>query len=90
MRQEILALGGQVRFESQLTELHILDGRVAGAVVNGEEFLPCSELVLAVGHSARDTFQMLYEKKVPMDAKAFAVGLRVEHPHTEQSTSVPI
>ena len=82
MRQEILALGGQVRFESQLTELHILDGRVAGGVVNGEEFLPCSELVLAVGHSARDTFQMLYEKKVPMDAKAFAVGLRVEHPQS--------
>lgn len=82
MRQEILALGGQVRFESRLTELHILDGRVAGAVVNGKEFLPCSELVLAVGHSARDTFQMLYEKKIPMEAKAFAVGLRVEHPQS--------
>lgn len=82
MREEILALGGQVRFESQVTELHIHDGRVAGVVINGEETLPCEQLVLAVGHSARDTFRMLCEKQIPMKAKAFAVGLRVEHPQS--------
>ncbi|MDR2044837.1 MAG: NAD(P)-binding protein [Clostridium sp.] len=53
--------------------------RVAGVVVNGREILPCSQLVLAIGHSARDTFSMLYEKGIPMEAKAFAVGLRAEH-----------
>lgn len=82
MRREILALGGQVRFESQVTEVHIQEGHVTGVVINGEEFLPCGQLVLAIGHSARDTFQMLYEKQVPMEAKDFAVGLRVEHPQS--------
>lgn len=82
MRQEILALGGQVRFESQVTEVHIQQGRIAGVVINGEELIPCERLVLAIGHSARDTFQMLYEKQIPMEAKDFAVGLRVEHPQT--------
>lgn len=80
IRQEILLLGGQVRFESQVTEVHIQDGKITGVVINGEEILPCEQLVLAIGHSARDTFQMLCEKQVPMEAKAFAVGLRVEHP----------
>ncbi|MCM1540311.1 MAG: FAD-dependent oxidoreductase [Blautia sp.] len=82
MRQEILALGGQVRFGSQVTEVHIRDGRIVGVVINGAETLPCEQLVLAIGHSARDTFQMLYEKQIPMEAKAFAVGLRVEHPQS--------
>ncbi|MCM1112848.1 MAG: NAD(P)-binding protein [Muribaculum sp.] len=80
MREQILAHGGQVRFGSLVTDLEISDGRVRGVYVNGEEYLPCERLVLAVGHSARDTFSMLYEKRIPMEAKAFAVGLRVEHP----------
>lgn len=82
MRQEILALGGQVRFESLVTEVHIHDGRISGVMINGNELLSCEQLVLAIGHSARDTFSMLYEKQVPMEAKAFAVGLRVEHPQS--------
>lgn len=82
MRQEILALGGQVRFESQVTEVRITEGRITGAVVNGEETLPCDQLVLAIGHSARDTFSMLYKNSIPMESKAFAVGLRVEHPQS--------
>lgn len=80
MREEIIRLGGSVRFESQMTDVKIQNGRVAGIVINGQEELPCSELVLAIGHSARDTFAMLYDRKLPMEAKAFAVGLRVEHP----------
>ena len=79
MREEILRWGGEVRFQSQVTELQLQDGRVCGVIVNGQEKLPCEQVVLAVGHSARDTFQMLYEKQIPMEAKAFAVGLRVEH-----------
>lgn len=79
MRQEIIRLGGTVRFSSCVTGIEILEGRVTGVIINHSEPLPCSQLVLACGHSARDTFSMLYEKGVPMEAKAFAVGLRVEH-----------
>ncbi len=80
MRQEILRLGGEVRFESQVTELLVAEGRVQGVVVNGRETIACEQVVLACGHSARDTFSMLYDRKIPMEAKAFAVGFRVEHP----------
>ncbi len=82
MRQEILRLGGQVRFGSQVTDLEIREGSVAGVVVNHCERIACGQVVLAIGHSARDTFQMLYDKQVPMEAKAFAVGLRMEHPQS--------
>lgn len=86
MREEIIRLGGEVRFESQVTDICLEDccpgasRRVTGVIVNGKERIPCERLVLAVGHSARDTFQMLYGHRVPMEAKAFAVGLRVQHP----------
>jgi len=80
MRRELIALGGEVRFESQLTDLHIEEGRIRGVVINGGEELACESLVLAIGHSARDTFSMLDKRQVPMEAKSFAVGLRVEHP----------
>ena len=82
MRQEIIALGGEVRFESLVTELKITDYKITGVVINGEDELDCEQLVLAVGHSARDTFAMLYQKRIPMETKAFAVGLRVEHPQS--------
>lgn len=80
MRNEIVRQGGTVRFESRVTGLDIRDGRIAGVVVNGKEKIPCGQVVLAIGHSARDTFSMLYENRIPMEAKAFAVGFRVEHP----------
>lgn len=79
MRQEIIRLGGTVRFSSCVTGIEVLEGHVTGVMINHLEMLPCSQLVLACGHSARDTFSMLYEKGVPMETKAFAVGLRVEH-----------
>lgn len=82
LRNEIVRLGGEVRFRSLVTDIEVRDGKVAGVVINGEERLGCGQLVLAIGHSARDTFSMLYEKGVPMEAKAFAVGLRVEHPQS--------
>ncbi len=79
MREEIICLGGEVHFQSQVTDIQVEKGKVVGVTVNGREKLPCSQLVLAIGHSARDTFSMLYEKGLPMEAKSFAVGFRVEH-----------
>lgn len=79
MRAEIIRLGGEVHFQSQVTELKFADDRVNGVVVNGAQFLPAKAVVLAIGHSARNTFFMLYEKGIPMEAKPFAVGFRVEH-----------
>lgn len=80
MREKILAWGGEVRFESKVTDILIGSGAIQGVVINDTERLETDTVVLAIGHSARDTFQMLYERAVPMEAKAFAVGLRVEHP----------
>ena len=82
MREEILRLGGEVRFKSQVTEIITQNGQVTGVVVNGREEIPCEQVVLAPGHSARDTFAMLYEKNFPMASKPFAVGFRVEHPQS--------
>lgn len=86
MRQEILACGGEVRFETEMKRLVLEKGCVVGVeLVNqdGEtENLPCENVVLAIGHSARNTFEALYEQNIPMEAKSFAVGFRVEHPQS--------
>ena len=87
MRQEIIRLGGEVRFRSQVTDIQVSEGKVTGVTINEQEHLSCSQLVLAIGHSARDTFSMLYEKRLPMEAKAFAVGFRVEHPQEKINLS---
>lgn len=82
LRRELLDLGADIRFESQLTGLDIRDGQLVGITVAGPEgpyALPCRQLVLCPGHSARDTFEMLYERGVAMEAKPFAVGVRIEH-----------
>ena len=80
MREEIIALGGEVRFETRVTDLLIAGDRIKGLVLNGEEELPAEHVVLALGHSARDTFSMLHKQKVAMKAKPFVIGIRVEHP----------
>lgn len=79
MRREIIRLGGEVRFSSCVTKIEIVDGKIAGVIVNDGERISCGQVVLACGHSARDTFTMLHELNVPMEPKAFAVGFRVEH-----------
>jgi uncharacterized FAD-dependent dehydrogenase len=82
MREYILAQGGQVRFYTRLKEITVKNGELTSAVLSsdrGEETLEVSALVLAIGHSARDTFQMLKEKGVYMRQKDFAVGVRIEH-----------
>lgn len=82
LREEIIRLGGEVRFESRLTDLRITDGRLNGVVVNDSEQIDCQALVLAIGHSARDTFEMLRRRGVPMEPKAFAMGVRIQHPRS--------
>ena len=78
MRKELIRLGGEVRFHAKVTDLEIEKDKLKGVWL-GEEFLPCEVAVLAIGHSARDTFAMLKKHSVPMSKKAFAVGVRIEH-----------
>lgn len=78
IREEIIALGGQVRFEEQLLDITIKDGKVTKVTTNNEE-IPTELLLLAIGHSARDTFSMLHQNNVALEAKAFSVGVRIEH-----------
>lgn len=80
MRNEIISLGGEFRFETQVTDIVLSkDGGVKALVANGAE-IPFDIAVLAIGHSARDTFSMLKDREVSMQKKPFAVGFRVEHP----------
>lgn len=80
MRTEIQRLGGEVRFHSCVTGLEIENNALKSVIVNHTEKIPCDQAVLAIGHSARDTFQVLYDLKIPMKQKSFAVGLRIQHP----------
>lgn len=79
MRNDLIAMGVDVRFEAQVTDILVHDGKVNGVQINHEECLEANQVVLAIGHSARDTFEMLYKHQVPMTSKPFAVGLRIEH-----------
>ena len=79
LRNTIVSLGGQVRFETKLTGLKIKDSTIIGAIVNDSETIETDTVVLALGHSARDTFEMLYQLGVPIDAKPFSIGVRIEH-----------
>lgn len=83
IRREIISLGGEVRFATRLTGIMEEDGRVSGAVLEaaGETYtFDTDVIVLAIGHSARDTFAMLHDMGIDMRQKAFAVGMRIEHP----------
>lgn len=79
MRNAILENGGEIRFETKLTDIIVDGGKVSEIIVNDNEHISVDNLVLALGHSARDTFKMLYDKKLHMEPKAFAVGVRMEH-----------
>jgi uncharacterized FAD-dependent dehydrogenase len=80
IRQQIISYGGEVRFRSKVTDLVIKDGRIAGVVINDNITLDCSILIPAIGHSARDTYDMFYRRGVSMSQKAFSIGVRIEHP----------
>lgn len=78
IRKEIEALGGEVFFKSKLQDIKIKDNKLKSIVVNGEE-IPCENLILSIGHSARDTYEMLYKRGVFMTPKSFSIGVRIEH-----------
>lgn len=82
MRHEIEALGGEVRFQQRVTDVLIEDGRIHGVTLASGETLRSEHVVLALGHSARDTFEMLHARGVTMEAKPFSIGFRIEHPQS--------
>ena len=86
IRREICELGGEVRFGSRVEKFVAEDGRLCGLEVRaGAETstLPCRQAILAIGHSARDTFEKLYAQGLPMEPKPFAMGVRIEHKQTD-------
>jgi uncharacterized FAD-dependent dehydrogenase len=80
MRAEIESLGGEIRFQQRVTGLQIEAGHVRGVTLASGEQIRADHVVLALGHSARDTFRMLHEQGVHMEAKPFSIGFRIEHP----------
>ena len=80
IRGQIETAGGEVLFRQQVTDIEIAAGKLVGVVVNGSKVIPCSLALFGVGHSARDTYQMMYDRGVAMEAKPFAIGVRIEHP----------
>jgi hypothetical protein len=82
MRQQIEALGGEVRFQQRVTDVLIDDGQLTGVVLADGEQLKSRHVIMALGHSARDTFRMLHDRGVYMEAKPFSVGFRIEHPQS--------
>lgn len=80
MRNKMKSLGVVFKYNTTLTNLFIKDNKLEAIEVNNKEIIPCKNLLLAIGHSARDTFYMLYKNKLEMTSKPFAVGLRIEHP----------
>ncbi len=82
MRHEIEQLGGEIRFQQRVTDVQIEDGRIAGVTLADGETLRSRHVVLALGHSARDTFEMLHARGVYLEAKPFSIGFRIEHPQS--------
>lgn len=80
IRHRIIKLGGEVRFNSKVTEIVINRDRISGVVINGNEKLAAEAVVLAIGHSARDTFEMLHRAGIKLTPKPFSIGVRIEHP----------
>lgn len=80
IRKEIQSLGGEVMFETQMTDFEVQNGKISKIRLNGRQWIETEVLVLAIGHSARDTFEMLTKKPLDLHAKSFAVGVRIEHP----------
>ena len=82
MRQEIESLGGEIRFRAKVTGLVKSSGRLQRVIVNGDEEIPAEAVILAIGHSARDVYELLHGLDVTLEMKSFAIGLRVEHPQS--------
>lgn len=79
LREKIISLGGEVRFACKVTDFLIEEGKIKGLIVNGGETIRCVVVVAAIGHSARDTYQSLYDRGVHFEPKPFSIGVRIEH-----------
>ena len=82
MRANIIALGGEIRFQSKVEDIEIREGQIQAVVLADGEHIATRHVVLAVGHSARDTFEMLYKRGVYIEPKPFSIGFRIEHPQS--------
>lgn len=82
IRQKIISMGGEFKFNTCLTNIIYQNKKIEGIQVNNSDFMKTDVLVLAIGHSARDTFKLLYDLKLEMRPKPFAVGIRIQHPQT--------
>lgn len=82
LRAAIEALGGEIRFQCRVEEIDIDQGQVVGVKLANGDYIASRHVVLAVGHSARDTFQMLYDRGVYIEPKPFSIGFRIEHPQS--------
>jgi hypothetical protein len=80
LRKKIITLGGEIRFQSKVTDLLIEEKQVKGVIVNGQKELKAEIVILAIGHSARDTFEMIYQQGAKIEQKSFSIGVRIEHP----------
>ena len=80
MRNKIISKGGEFKYNTLLTDIIIKENKLTAIQLNYKETIECTNVILAIGHSARDTFKLLYDKGINMQAKPFAVGLRVQHP----------
>ena len=82
IREKIISFGGQIHFNTKVTDFKFSDGKISAVVTNKNKIIKTNHVILAIGHSARDTFAKLYEHKIAMMAKPFAVGVRIEHPQS--------
>ena len=82
MRQEIISLGGEIRFSQKVTGFNIKDQQIRGVQLESGEHIVADQVILALGHSARDTFQALHDAGVYLEAKPFSIGFRIEHPQS--------
>ncbi|MCR8668792.1 FAD-dependent oxidoreductase [Aestuariibaculum sp. M13] len=80
IRETILKYGGEVHFETRVTDFIIKNNKIQAIQLNGKDEMPADRVILATGHSARDIFYLLHEKEIALEAKSFAMGVRVEHP----------
>lgn len=88
IRKKIISLGGQVRFRTAVTDIYTENGKIKSVTFNGNEVVPCDALIMATGHSARDTFDMLINKNIFLEAKPFSVGARIEHRQEDVNRSL--
>lgn len=79
LRRHLIRLGGEIRFEAKVTDVIIEGDRVTGVMINDAEAIPAGVVILAIGHSARDTYRVLEERRVALEPKAFSIGVRIEH-----------